>query len=411
MKTKFTVVLATLSASMAFTACSDGPDGGRPTINEISLSRAESQVCEAMSAFGVDMFREVASDKTITDACPNFVVSPVSMATALSMLANATEGNVRSQICDALGCDDIQALNELNRKLMMFLPNPGRKCNIQLENSVWFRPEYTLTQPFKSAMSDYYFAPLAALDFKLQGSEDVINAWAARASHGILDRVVEHGEIEDAEALLANVTYFNGKWEDDYFDEKNTKDAVFHGIMSDATVPMMHGVIETTYVYQTDKWTAAKVFYNFPEIYIALVRPADGVSLGEIASSFTADDFKNIVDSKYRCRLTIDLPRFKSAADINFNETLKSMGINIDVVNPDAMFESCNIEMPMTVIHKAQLETNERGTVAAAYTGEGMATLPPPPPSINLSFDVPFMYFIYDKSAQTILMAGQFAQP
>ncbi|MBP2690956.1 MAG: hypothetical protein J6B44_03940, partial [Muribaculaceae bacterium] len=99
MKTKFTVVLATLGASMAFTACSDSPDGGRPIINEISLSRAESQVCEAMSAFGVDMFREVASDKTITDACPNFVVSPVSMATALSMLANATEGNVRSQIC------------------------------------------------------------------------------------------------------------------------------------------------------------------------------------------------------------------------------------------------------------------------------------------------------------------------
>ncbi|MBP2691752.1 MAG: hypothetical protein J6B44_08020, partial [Muribaculaceae bacterium] len=81
---KLFYLIAAIGLSMTFTACSDGPDGGRPTINEISLSRAESLVCEAMSAFGVDMFREVASDKTITDACPNFVVSPVSMATALS---------------------------------------------------------------------------------------------------------------------------------------------------------------------------------------------------------------------------------------------------------------------------------------------------------------------------------------
>ena len=411
MKTKFTVVLATLSASMAFTACSDGPDGGRPTINEISLSRAESQVCEAMSAFGVDMFREVASDKTITDACPNFVVSPVSMATALSMLANATEGNVRSQICDALGCDDIQALNELNRKLMMFLPNPGRKCNIQLENSVWFRPEYTMIQSFKSAMSDYYFAPLAALDFKLQGSEDVINAWAARASHGILDRVVEHSEIEDAKALLANVTYFNGKWADDIFHDSRIKKAVFHGINSDVTVDMMYGGQDGATVYKTESWTAANIDYE-GDVAIALVRPADGLTLSDVSSNFSASDFYKIINSQDKYYVVLHLPRFKSTADIDFNNVLGSMGININAFRPDAMFDSCDIEMPIMISHKARLETNEKGTVAAAYTGEILygASGPSYRP-IALDFDVPFMYFIYDKSVNTILMAGQFTQP
>ena len=86
------------------------------------------------------------------------------------------------------------------------------------------------------------------------------------------------------------------------------------------------------------------------------------------------------------------------------------MGIDIDVVRPDAMFGASDIEMPVIVTHKARLETNEKGTVAAAYTGgkwDGAMS----GKTINLRFDVPFMYFIYDKSAQAILMAGQFTQP
>lgn len=405
-------LVGALSFSIAFAACSDSPDGGRPTMSEINLSRAESHICESMSELGVDMFREISNNEQIVSQYPNFVISPVSLATALSMLANTSDNDIRNQICGALGCEDIHALNELNRKLLMFLPNPGRNCNIQIENSVWVKQGYKVSEPFMSTMSNYYFAPVASIDFKQSGAENIINTWATRASHGVLDRVVDHHEINGLEALLANVTYFKGKWKDNLFSDELTKKATFHGQEKDVTVDMMNGTKDKAIVYSADIWTAAVIDYE-GDVSIALIRPNDGVSLSEISSSFSIDDFNDIVNCKDNYYLSIYLPRFKSTADIsNFNEFFKSMDIDIENFRPNVMLEDYDSELLIKLTHKARLETNEKGTVAAAYSGNIIYTDPfPSSRPISLSFDVPFMYFIYDKTTMAIIMAGQFAQP
>jgi len=58
------------------------------------------------------------------------------------------------------------------------------------------------------------------------------------------------------------------------------------------------------------------------------------------------------------------------------------------------------------VLHKAVIEVNEEGTVAAAATAVMMTRSLPPPP-VELKVDRPFLFVVYDQSAKTVLFVAK----
>ena len=58
------------------------------------------------------------------------------------------------------------------------------------------------------------------------------------------------------------------------------------------------------------------------------------------------------------------------------------------------------------VLHKAVIEVNEEGTVAAAATAVMMTRSLPPPP-VELKVDRPFLFVVYDQPAKTVLFAAK----
>jgi serpin B len=58
------------------------------------------------------------------------------------------------------------------------------------------------------------------------------------------------------------------------------------------------------------------------------------------------------------------------------------------------------------VLHKAVVEVNEEGTVAAAATAVVMTRSLPPPP-IDFTIDRPFLFVVYDQLAKAVLFAAK----
>jgi serpin B len=58
------------------------------------------------------------------------------------------------------------------------------------------------------------------------------------------------------------------------------------------------------------------------------------------------------------------------------------------------------------VLHKAVIEVNEQGTVAAAATAVVMTRSLPPPP-VRVKLDRPFLFVVYDRPAKTLLFAAK----
>ncbi len=63
------------------------------------------------------------------------------------------------------------------------------------------------------------------------------------------------------------------------------------------------------------------------------------------------------------------------------------------------------------MIHKAVIEVNEKGTVAAAATAVMMAGNAFVPPVKEVRFDHPFHFYIWDNENELVLFCGKVVEP
>lgn len=106
----------------------------------------------------------------------------------------------------------------------------------------------------------------------------------------------------------------------------------------------------------------------------------------------------------------VTLPRFKLDSDLELRTVLERMGIK-DLFNPaKARLDKLSRYQTFVsrVFHKAVIEVNEEGTVAAAATG-GTISFKQKPTQFNVN--KPFAFLIVERERSIVLFAGQVRQP
>ncbi|KAF7010085.1 hypothetical protein CFC21_024551 [Triticum aestivum] len=77
------------------------------------------------------------------------------------------------------------------------------------------------------------------------------------------------------------------------------------------------------------------------------------------------------------------------------------------------MVERDESDLPLVlsdVIHKAVIEVNEEGTIAAAVSMR-VAYWASPPPPVDFVADHPFAYFIVEEATDAVVFAGHVLDP
>ena len=144
--------------------------------------------------------------------------------------------------------------------------------------------------------------------------------------------------------------------------------------------------------------------------YIAFPKEAGKLGLRATAEELFATDtsWDESVDILGFRPVKLELPRFKVEYGVkSLKHQLSEMGM-AEVFGPSATFDrmtgsQTHIE---DVFHKAVIEVNEEGTVAAAATAVVMTRSLPPPP-IELKVDRPFLFVVYDLPAKTVLFVAK----
>lgn len=148
-----------------------------------------------------------------------------------------------------------------------------------------------------------------------------------------------------------------------------------------------------------------------------MVLPNVTRTLQNLVDDLTPEDYEEII--KETTRLTyvechIPLINFKWQNSIK--ETLAELGVkemfdgNADLTN---MFAKSGGLSVSDVVHAAQIEIRENGTVASAATVEKMvgAALPPAGDPIKFHVNRPFLFFIYSHETKLILFTGLVHKP
>ncbi|NXD35405.1 SPB11 protein, partial [Copsychus sechellarum] len=144
---------------------------------------------------------------------------------------------------------------------------------------------------------------------------------------------------------------------------------------------------------------------------------ADGSvgGLEQIESTITYENLMLWASSENMFETTVEvyLPRFKLEGTFNLNEVLQEMGMTDIFTESKADLSAMTFAKSLVlsnVVHKAYMEVNEEGTVAAAGTGASIIRRSLPLTEVFMA-NHPFLFFIRHNPTKAIIFFGKLCSP
>ena len=383
-----------------------------PSISEADLAA----VVTADTAFGLDLFTVVAGDD-------NLMVSPYSIATALSMLYPGAKGLTATEIADVLhlSVDDATlhaARNHIDTALATPPPPMGDEdtrepFTIRPANSAWGQGGYPFLDDYLGVLAESYGAGLRLLDYvgDPEGSRGIINDWVEDATEDRIEDLIPEGAITvDTRLALVNAIWFKANWFEP-FDPDATTPGTF--TLLDGTeieVPLMQAGLRTGYA-ATDRFEAVRLPYAGDAAMVVLL-PRKG-SPAELAADLTPEDL-DISWGEFQVDVT--LPTFEFDAEIALKSALQELGMRAAFESPvgdgaDLTGITAVRELFVSdAFHKTFIALDEEGTEAAAATAI-IVSLESAPEPATFTADRPFLFWIEHSSTGEMLFLGQVTNP
>jgi serpin B len=167
--------------------------------------------------------------------------------------------------------------------------------------------------------------------------------------------------------------------------------------------------------YEGEDFKAARFPYGRDKIAMYVFLPKGDVALDSFVESLNQETFENYVNGfKLVEGLEVKFPKFKLEYGVKrLNDVLENLGMGIAFDPFNANFGGiAPAELFIDYVdHKAVIEVNEKGTVAAAATVVGISLSAIPAELPTFIVDRPFFFIIRDDRSGTILFMGKVENP
>lgn len=387
----------------------------QPEPEQQQSKKVDDRLLAASSKFTFKLYEQAVKQRDHK----NLFISPTSVMFALAMTYNGAEGETRRAMADALGLTGM-SLEEVNRAaadLSSALKSADEKVTLKIANSLWTRTGFSPKPAFLQRNKEYYSAEVASVDFSSPTATSTINSWVSKNTEGRIKKIVDQIE-SDKILFLINAIYFKGDWQVAFQKEK-TKDDVFRlAGGSQKKLPMMFR--SDKFFYQKGKdFQAVMLPYGTGKVSMYVFLPDENTSLDQFERNVTHENWETWMRGFRLAPGELTLPRFKVEYAATLNDMLKALGMAeaFDSTRADfsgiAEVSGGNRLYISDVKHKAFVEVNEEGTVAAAVTSVGMGITSAQLPQENfvMKVDRPFFFAIRDNATGNVLFMGSVVDP
>ena len=410
MKTKLFAAIAAISLFLLIAGCTQPqPPSPQPGASNSSGASAAS-LTAAHNGFGFSLMKQMLKNSS----GENTVISPTSISLALSMAQAGSAEATRDAMSKTLQFGNLSQ-NEINGGSESLMASLSSRQGVELSvaNSIWLDNSITLKSAYQQDMETYYSAKAATLDFSSPSAAGAINGWVSGKTNGKIPSIVDPSQLSGMSAVLVNAVYFKGKWTTP-FDKSETQDRSFtSGDGSAKPVPMMRQGGEFDYLENND-FQAVRLPYGNDSASMYVFLPKQGIlpqKIEDFAGSITSAKWSGWMSSFSSQEGTVLLPRFKTEFSTSLKEPLIASGMGV-AFSDSANFSGMS-DTPLAisdVLHKTYVETDEKGTEAAAATAVIMrATAMAPgygPQPFYMEVNRPFFFAITDDKTGEILFMG-----
>lgn len=394
-----------------------------PAIEELRSELARKTSLSASDVKLDDLVRgnsafALALYNTLREQEGNLFFSPYSISVALAMMYAGAKGETARKMEEVLRfqlpADQLHpAFNVLDLALSS-RGQEGGKFRLNIANAIWGQKGYGFLSNFLDTLAENYGAGMRAVDFieNPEASRTAINDWVAERTEDRIQDLLPEGLINRLTRLvLTNAIYFKAAWRFP-FDENLTTSDPFHLFSGDrVNVPMMHRTETFNYTrHETYQVEAVEMFYAGEEASLMIFLPATD-NYDQFENALSEDLVSEISKRLKPMRIRLSIPSFEFESEFRLRETLAGMGM-ADAFDPESadfsgMADADNLYLS-SVVHKAFVKVDERGTEAGAATGGtiGVTSLPP-----AFTADRPFVFLIRDNATDAILFVGRMVDP
>ena len=372
----------------------------------------------------------------------NVILSPSSLSLAVAMTMAGANGETAEEIADVLR---ISLPNDRVHEAFQQLRSETKTGGVELRiaNRLWGQQGYPFHSEFLATTDRCYDATLAEVDFQHdhEQARQSINNWIDLETAHKIPELIGSGMLgEETRLVLTNAVYFLGTWEQEFDVERTHDVAFFVNCRRSASVQMMEQtdmfqygefddlqVLEMSYrsqgvSFQVEEDGDAKFVrtVDIPgrgsDFSMCVLLPRIGIDLVQLESQLSPGTLQKWTTLQ-TSEVHVTIPRFRIELGVDMTELLTGMGMERAFTPSLANFT------PMTphpagmflgsVVHRAFVDVNERGTEAAAATGilmaAGCAMEPEPPKEFRA--DRPFLFLIRDRRTKQIHFMGRVTEP
>ncbi|MDE7299737.1 MAG: hypothetical protein K2N94_13085 [Lachnospiraceae bacterium] len=347
----------------------------------------------------------------------NRAYSPLNLYMALSMLAELTDGNSRSQLLTLLNADGMDTVRRQASILWDANYSDDGAVTSLLANSLWLNQNIRFVPDTLNTLADTWHASSYQGEMGSEEFTRAFQSWLNKQTGGLLADQISNVRLTPNTVLaLASTIYYRAQWFGK-FSKNNTDEGIFHAADGDITCDFMHKT-DSQFYYWSDNFSAiSRSLENSGDMWLFL--PDEGVSVNELATDENVLRLllQNRMDWNDRTftNINISMPKFDIVSELDLMKELPKLGIT-DIFDP-----SLSDFSPMTgdvdeifvsqAKHAARISADEDGCIATAFTAMAMAGgAMPPSDEVDFTLDRPFLFVITGADGN-LLFAGVVERP
>ena len=400
-----------------------GSDPNRPLEKAVVTPTDPNALVKGHNNFAIELYGKLPQG--------NLAISPASITIAVAMTWAGAKGATADEIAHTFHFVGDQAA-VLSRwgQFLRGLTEPTeaqRPFTLRLANRLFVDQHRELDTVFFDINMKTFGARTDVFDFQTAADDarQKINFWVAQQTEQHIKDLLPSRSITPATRLVVvNAIYFLADWAEP-FEPKATRPQAFH-VSATATkqVDTMHRLGSYRYAHEGGAALLELSYASFLEapdmpptnlaMYILLPDASDGLPAIEAK---LADTVRALQGKLASTQVAVALPKFAidPPEPTELQKPLGELGMKL-AFTPSADFSGISPDKkePLfisSVLHKAFVKIDEKGTEAAAATAIATPTGGPSPRATDFVADHPFVFMIIDRATGLMLFIGRVADP
>lgn len=404
------IFFLSLGFMLYFTSCSSESDSNqKETVRSVKLSAQQLELSRKMQNFSFHLLTDLDNSNqgnTLTDK--NSVCSPLGAQMVLSIIANGVDENDRKEVLSYLGTDNLELLNGLNRELLAQLPLVDKKASLAIGNALWINSvyDYRLNKSFTQTVVNNYNSLISEDDFVKNNEATLnnINKWVDDSSNGLIQS--HFSELDSsALAIILNSLYFRCKWAGEYFSDKDTSLSPFYGISKTSEVETMKSKFFTAEYYKEDSFELAEIPMGNHGYSFIIVLPQQEYHPIDLLNTWSSSKWTNILKKKDKVTMQLMIPKLSLSTSIDFEKVFMNSNPALLGNKTFTLFDN-PVDGFIQLLQSNAFTLDEKGTEAASVSSGTIMDVAPGFERVEMEVNRPFLFFIIEKSTESILFEG-----